>query len=155
MSNIMNLDNQVTITGRVVRDVKKLTHDYGTNNMFTVAVDRNYQDKNGKTPVDFIDCRGFVSAKHPTKLYDYVKKGNTVTIAGSLESYTQQIAGQNITKLIVNVSAVKFVSSSKANRQAFDNQNGKDSDEKAPQESAQEKANSQVTEPVTNSEVPF
>lgn len=77
--------NQVILIGRVVRDceINILQNQNKTNVMkFTLAVERDYKNKNGETPVDFINIEHF--GNDFSKLKNYVLKGTKLAVSGSL-----------------------------------------------------------------------
>lgn len=96
--------NQLNLVGRIVRDpeVKAI----GDNNMvakFTVAVNRNYKDKDGNRPCDFIPCEAF--GKTAEFISNYVTKGRLVSVQGEMRvDMYQNEAGENrsFTKCHVN-----------------------------------------------------
>lgn len=96
--------NQLNLVGRIVRDpeVKAI----GDNNMvakFTVAVNRNYKDKDGNRPCDFIPCEAF--GKTAEFISNYVTKGRLVSVQGEMRvDQYQNDAGENrsFTKCHVN-----------------------------------------------------
>lgn len=114
-----NFNNYGILQGRVVRDPKAFTNNGGTAYVFTLAIDRNYTDKSGKTPTDFVDVKGFVSkaAQEAGKgrVYDYIKKGNTVQVAFTVESFVKAVNGDTEYGRTLRVTEVHLVRSSKAN----------------------------------------
>lgn len=77
--------NQVILIGRVVRDceINILQNQNKTNVMkFTLAVERDYENKNGETPVDFINIEHF--GNDFSKLKNYVLKGTKLGVIGSI-----------------------------------------------------------------------
>ena len=96
--------NQLNLVGRIVRDpeVKAI----GDNNMvakFTVAVNRNYKDKDGNRPADFIPCEAF--GKTAEFISNYVTKGRLVSVQGEMRvDMYQNNEGENrsFTKCHVN-----------------------------------------------------
>lgn len=77
--------NSVNLIGRVVKDaeVAVLNNANKTNVMkFTLAVERDYKDKEGKKPVDFINIE--LLGKDLSKLSSFVLKGKQVAVNGSL-----------------------------------------------------------------------
>lgn len=115
----INFNNYGILQGRVVRDPKAFSNNGGTAYVFTLAIDRNYTDKSGKTPTDFVDVKGFVSkaAQEAGKgrVYDYIKKGNTVQVAFTVESFVKAVNGDTEYGRTLRVTEVHLVRSSKAN----------------------------------------
>lgn len=115
----INFNNYGILEGRVVRDPKAFTNNGGTAYVFTLAIDRNYTDKSGKTPTDFVDVKGFVSKSAQEagkgRVYDYIKKGNTVQVAFTVESFVKANNGDTEYGRTLRVTEVHLVRSSKAN----------------------------------------
>lgn len=96
--------NKLVLVGRIVRDpeVKAI----GDNNMvakFTIAVNRNYKDKDGNRPADFIPCEAF--GKTAEFISNYITKGRLVEVDGEIRvDQYQNEAGENrsFTKCHVN-----------------------------------------------------
>lgn len=72
--------NQCTFIGRTTADAKlRYTKESGNSvATFTIAVDRPYKDKNGKTPTDFIDIVAW--RKLADICAEHVKKGMMVAV---------------------------------------------------------------------------
>ena len=96
--------NKLILTGRLTKDpeVKAI----GDNNMvakFTIAVNRNYKDKDGNRPADFIPCEAF--GKTAEFVSNYITKGRLVEVEGEMRvDQYQNEAGENrsFTKCHVN-----------------------------------------------------
>ena len=78
--------NKVIITGRLVADPEIRTSQSGTTSCkFTVAVDRNYVDKeSGKRESDFLTCVAF--KQRADFLGKCFKKGSPILIEGNLRT---------------------------------------------------------------------
>lgn len=77
--------NSVVLIGRVVKDceLKVLNNSTQTNVIkFTLAVDRDYKDKNGAKITDFLPVE--YMGKNLTKLASFVTKGKQIGISGSI-----------------------------------------------------------------------
>ena len=105
--------NKLVITGRLTRDpeVKAI----GENNMvakFTVAVNRNYKDKDGNRPADFIPCEAF--GKTAEFISNYVTKGRLVEVEGEyrVDQY-QNEEGENRTFTKCHVNSLNVLDSAK------------------------------------------
>lgn len=76
--------NQITIMGRLTRDPELKTTTSGTSvTRFTLAVDRDFKDKDGSRTADFIDViawRG--TAEFVTR---YFAKGRMAVVSGRLQ----------------------------------------------------------------------
>ena len=105
--------NKLIITGRLCRDpeVKAI----GENNMvakFTVAVNRNYKDKDGNRPADFIPCEAF--GKTAEFISNYVTKGRLVEVEGEMRvDQYQNEAGENRSFTKCHVNSLNVLDSAK------------------------------------------
>ena len=82
--------NQVTLIGRLTRDPElKTVNDKAVAN-FTLAVDREFKNAEGKRDADFIDCAAW--RKLAGIVRDHLAKGQRVGITGRLQvrSYDAQ-----------------------------------------------------------------
>lgn len=105
--------NKLVLTGRFCKDpeVKAI----GENNMvakFTVAVNRNYKDKDGNRPADFIPCEAF--GKTAEFISNYVTKGRLVEIDGEMRvDQYQNEEGENRTFTKCHVNTLNVLDSAK------------------------------------------
>ena len=105
--------NKLVITGRLTRDpeVKAL----GENEMvakFKVAVNRNYKDKDGNRPADFIPCEAF--GKTAEFISNYVTKGRLVEVDGEMRvDQYQNEEGENRTFTKCHVNSLNVLDSAK------------------------------------------
>lgn len=76
--------NKIMIMGRLTRDPDLRYTQSGTPvASFTVAVDRDYADQNGKRETDFIDC---VAWKQGGEFVSkYFSKGSMIVVVGRLQ----------------------------------------------------------------------
>ena len=106
--------NKLITTGRLTRDpeVKAI----GENNMvakFTVAVNRNYKDKDGNRPADFIPCEAF--GKTAEFISNYVTKGRLVEVDGEMRvDQYQNEEGENRTFTKCHVNSLNVLDSAKS-----------------------------------------
>lgn len=106
--------NKLIITGRLTRDpeVKAI----GDNNMvakFTVAVNRNYKDKDGNRPADFIPCEAF--GKTAEFISNYITKGRLVEVDGEMRvDQYQNEEGENRTFTKCHVNSLNVLDSAKS-----------------------------------------
>lgn len=75
--------NNVVIVGRLTKDpeLKYLTSGTAVAT-FTLAIDRDYKNKDGSTPVDFIPVE--IMGKPAEFVANYVTKGRLVGVQGSI-----------------------------------------------------------------------
>ena len=106
--------NKLILTGRLTKDpeVKAI----GDNNMvakFTIAVNRNYKDKDGNRPADFIPCEAF--GKTAEFISNYVTKGRLVEVDGEMRvDQYQNEEGENRTFTKCHVNSLNVLDSAKS-----------------------------------------
>ena len=111
--------NQITLLGRNTRDIEVRTHNGRAVTNFTLAVDRNFLNKDGERVTDFIDC----SAWGPTA--DFIgrnfSKGQLMAVSGELQIRTSVSAksGEQHTNAQVMVSTVSFAGYNKPSDMAI------------------------------------
>lgn len=107
--------NHVVLVGRLTRDPElRFTPGDGIPIVnFTLAINRGYKNKEGKSEADFI----FIEAwnKQAENIAQYCSKGSLVSVQGNLrvETYMHQEQKRSITKVRANY--VEFLSSSNSN----------------------------------------
>ena len=105
--------NKLILTGRLTKDpeVKAI----GDNNMvakFTIAVNRNYKDKDGNRPADFIPCEAF--GKTAEFVSNYITKGRLVEVDGEMRvDQYQNEEGENRTFTKCHVNSLNVLDSAK------------------------------------------
>lgn len=116
--------NSVVLIGRVVKDceLKVLNNSAQTNVIkFTLAVERDYKDRNGAKITDFLPVEYI--GKNLTKLASFVTKGKQIGINGSInvdkvqESYFYKIKANKIELLGTYSSDIE-------QKDTFNNNNG-------------------------------
>ena len=101
--------NKSILLGRITKDieVRKTTNDISTC-QFTIAVNRNYKNKDGNYDADFINCIAFRNTAD--FIGNYFKKGNRVLLEGRIQTrsykdkqeqtrYVTEVVVENITLL--------------------------------------------------------
>lgn len=106
--------NQIVIVGRLVRNPELRTSEGGkkfTN--ITLAVPRNYKNKDGVYEADFIDCRLWSGIAENTT--EYCKKRDILGVKGRIETRLLDDVNNNKKKYLSEVVAEKvtFLSSKK------------------------------------------
>lgn len=101
--------NNVVLIGRLVRD-PQLIYIKGSGTPvanFTIAIDREYKDKDGKRETDYIDIQ--VWNKSAENCANYIAKVSLVCIQGSIrvESYMKDDGRRKVTRVTAN--SVKFL----------------------------------------------
>ena len=96
--------NNVSLIGRMVKDpeIKTIGKETSVLN-FTIAVDRNYTDKDGNRPADFIGC---VAWRNTAEFISrHFKKGDPVAVCGSIQTRSYDDSEDNrhwITEVVVD-----------------------------------------------------
>ncbi|AXU79050.1 TPA: single-stranded DNA-binding protein [Clostridioides difficile] len=104
--------NQVVLVGRLTRD-PELKYIPGTGTAvasFTIAVDRNYINKEGKRDTDFIPIE--VIGKSAEYCANYITKGKLVALEGNIrvDNYKTQ-SGEKRTFIKVSTKSVQSLES--------------------------------------------
>ena len=101
--------NKVVLVGRLTRDPEVRSTSSGSNTArFTVAVNRNFKNKDGQYDADFISCVAFRNtADFVSKFF---KKGSMIGLEGRIQtgSYDAQDGSKRYTTDVV-VDNVEFV----------------------------------------------
>ena len=103
--------NNVSLVGRLTRDVTITDTKKGKGAFFTIAVDEN------KDHTDFIPVSYYL--RNAGNLADYIHKGSSIDITGSITSYTKEVNGQKTGKLIVNARRIQFLEKKPAEKEAI------------------------------------
>ena len=104
--------NQITITGRLVRDPEMKTLITGAEKCrFTVAVDRRTK-KDQPKKADFFDCDAWSGTA--AFVNTWFKKGSAITVRGRMESSQSEKDGVKKTYWAINVEEVEFQMGQKA-----------------------------------------
>ena len=101
--------NKVVLVGRLTRDPEVRSTSSGSNTArFTVAVNRNFKNKDGQYDADFVSCVAFRNtADFVSKFF---KKGSMIGLEGRIQtgSYDAQDGSKRYTTDVV-VDNVEFV----------------------------------------------
>ena len=74
--------NNVSLIGRLTKDVVLMQVGENVKAVYTIAVNRDYKDKNGTTPCDFLEIESWNAAA--SFLEEYTGKGDLISVSGSL-----------------------------------------------------------------------
>lgn len=74
--------NSVSLVGRMTKDILMLQAGENIKGSFTLAVNRDYKDKEGNTPCDFIECEIWNAGA--SFLEQYAGKGCLVSVQGGI-----------------------------------------------------------------------
>ncbi|HAR6370418.1 TPA: single-stranded DNA-binding protein [Staphylococcus pseudintermedius] len=116
--------NRVVLVGRLTKDPEFRTTQSGVEvATFTLAVNRNYKNKNGEQQADFINC--IVFRKQAENVNNYLSKGNLAGVDGRLQSrsYENQ-EGRRIFVTEVICDSVQFLESKNNNQSNNQKQRG-------------------------------
>lgn len=106
--------NRVVLVGRLTKDPEFRTTPSGVYvATFTLAVNRNFKDKNGEQQADFINC--VVFRKQAENVNNYLNKGSLAGIDGRLQSRSyENKEGQRVFVTEVVCDSVQFLESKNA-----------------------------------------
>lgn len=103
--------NKVILTGRLTEtpELRKTSSDVSVT-AFSLAVQRQYKDKQGNYPADFINCVAFRNTAE--FIAKYFEKGNLIALVGELQSRNyEDKQGNKRTAFEVICSEAHFVES--------------------------------------------
>ena len=112
--------NRVVLIGRLTRDPElRRTPQGDAVTSFTLAVNRNYTDKDGQQQADFINC--VVWKKSAENVEKYCSKGSLVGVEGRIQtrSYDNQ-QGQRVYVAEVICNSVQFLDTRQKNQATLD-----------------------------------
>ena len=89
--------------GRITKDIEVRTTQSDIKTcQFSIAINRNYKNKNGEYETDFINCSAFRNTAE--FIGKYFKKGNLVAITGRIQTRTyenEKKEKKHITEILV------------------------------------------------------
>lgn len=114
--------NHVVLVGRLTKAPEPgvIPGSGSSTSKFTMAVNRDYKNKEGKIPVDFIPVE--VIGKVADFVNNYIGKGRLVAIQGSIrkEEYMKDDEKRSITKVSAkSVQVLESIKKSEENNQTF------------------------------------
>ena len=100
--------NNISLCGRTTREFELKYIGTGTAVATnTIAVERDYKNKNGEYETDFINIEVF--GKSAEFASNYIEKGNLVTVNGSLRIDKYEKDGQTVYYTKVNVASIQNI----------------------------------------------
>lgn len=100
--------NQVAVCGRITKDITLQQVGDSTKTSFTLAVNRNYKDKDGNYPCDFIDIVAWNATA--SFLEQYAEKGCMLTVSGRIQKdLWQDKDGNTQSRTYINAESVNIV----------------------------------------------
>lgn len=108
----MNSMNEFNVVGRLVRDpeIKELENGNKVCNI-TLAVDRDYKDKDNNKITDFIDFA--LWNKDADKIKQFSKQGALIHLEGTMQPKEIEVGEQKIKTLIPKVNKYKHLANKK------------------------------------------
>lgn len=106
------MNNTVMEVGRLVKEIElRYTAEEKAIGNFTIAVNRDYKNKDGIYETDFFNC--VVYGKIVETIKEYTQKGDLIGLRGKLQnrSYENETGKHYITEIIVE--KVSFLSAKK------------------------------------------
>ena len=109
--------NKIILIGRLARDPELKSTQSGSSLVtFTVAVQRNYKNKEGNYDADFINCRAW--NRTGEMINQYFSKGKPIGIDGSLRHDSwKDDSGEWHNLTYVNVDNFEFISGDSSNKE--------------------------------------
>lgn len=110
--------NNVTLTGRITKDLEKHQTNKGTSVVnFSLSVDRRFKDSNGNREADFISIQAW--GMTADLLCKYCGKGSLIGIEGRIQTRNyENNQGQRVYVTEVVAENVTFLDSKKNNDQS-------------------------------------
>lgn len=109
--------NKVVLVGNMVRDPDVNQMANGKSRArFTVAINRNYKNKDGKRDADFIDCTAFDS--RADFVAKWFRKGKPIGVIGHIQTGKYEKDGRTVYTTDVIADDVEFVGTKSDNEQA-------------------------------------
>lgn len=104
------MQNVVALVGRLTKDPSVKVLDGGnTVCNFTLAVNRNFKNKDGEVEADFIQCQAW--KQQAEFIGAYIKKGNLVSLNGSIGTRNYEKDGNRVYITEVNVNNIQSLES--------------------------------------------
>lgn len=121
--------NRVILLGRLTRDPEQRQTQSGVEvSAFTLAVNRQFKNKNGDYEADFIRCVAF--GKTAELIGQYLSKGSQCAIEGRIQTRAYEKDGQRQYATEIVVDNVQFIGKGKMSNQS---QNADTGQNRAPQ----------------------
>ena len=143
--------NCVCLCGRLTRDIElRYTQAGKAVGSFSLAVNRNFKNKDGEYEADFINCT--IWGKSAENLANFVKKGSPINVTGHLNTRNyQNRQGQTVYITEVVVEHFDLLGSSKDNKSSGQSSNNSQSES----QNNDQFANSGDATEIDDSKLPF
>ena len=120
--------NQINLIGRLTRKPElKYTSSNKAVCDFSIAVNRNYTNEDGKREADFINCQAW--NKQAENLCKYQDKGNQIAVDGNLrvQSYDDKDGNKRYSTFVL-VNNIEYLESKKNDTNNVSNEKSKNND---------------------------
>lgn len=109
--------NRVVLVGRLTKDPEFRTTPSGVDvSTFTLAVNRNFKNKDGEQQADFINC--VVFRKQAENVKNFLSKGSLAGVDGRMQSRSyENKVGQRVYVTEVVCDSVQFLEPKNNNQQ--------------------------------------
>ncbi|QDW82900.1 single-stranded DNA-binding protein [Staphylococcus chromogenes] len=116
--------NRAVLVGRLTKDPEFRTTPSGVEvSTFTLAVNRNFKNKDGEQQADFINC--VVFRKQAENVKNFLSKGSLAGVDGRMQSRSyENKEGQRVYVTEVVCDSVQFLDPKSNNQQNNQQQNG-------------------------------
>ncbi|MDG4944624.1 single-stranded DNA-binding protein (plasmid) [Staphylococcus chromogenes] len=116
--------NRAVLVGRLTKDPEFRTTPSGVDvSTFTLAVNRNFKNKDGEQQADFINC--VVFRKQAENVKNFLSKGSLAGVDGRMQSRSyENKEGQRVYVTEVVCDSVQFLEPKNNNQQNNQQQNG-------------------------------
>ncbi|UXU56529.1 single-stranded DNA-binding protein [Staphylococcus agnetis] len=116
--------NRVVLVGRLTKDPEfRTTPSVVDVSTFTLAVNRNFKNKDGEQQADFINC--VVFRKQAENVKNFLSKGSLAGVDGRMQSRSyENKEGQRVYVTEVVCDSVQFLDPKNHNQQNNQQQNG-------------------------------
>ena len=106
----MNPRNHCILEGNLARNPEiKVNTDGSRRVLITLAVNRDYKDKNGEYPVDYLSCEAYYGKNAKGNgIFDRVVKGSHIILIGELRSAMWETNGERHYKQFFFVTEPKY-----------------------------------------------
>ena len=105
----MNQRNFGIVEGRLAKDVTLRTNKDGSQRaLITLVVQCNYKGSDGKYPIDFVKLEGLIPAESKNTVYNYLKKGATISAEYTIKSVQHEKDGQTLYTQCLFVQSIEL-----------------------------------------------
>jgi single-strand DNA-binding protein len=111
--------NKVILSGRISNDIVFRNTGKTDGVLFSIAVQRNFKNPEGKYDCDFVNCKAFGNTAD--FINNYFKKGDAIELEGRLDVSMYEKDGKNVYSTSVLVNSVEFAKGNKKDENQAEN----------------------------------